>query len=62
MTEKNLVDGYIELHSIHNRIQRSLVPINGKALSYLFGTTTQSDLRTKWVNIYKLANNQIKKK
>ena len=41
-----LVHSYIELHSIYSRMLRSLIPIIGKGLSYLFGTATKSDLRT----------------
>ena len=57
---KNLVDDYIELDCMHNRMKRSLIPIISKGLSYLFGTATQTDLRTIWVNIDKLANNKKK--
>ena len=33
----------IELHSIHKRTKRSLIPIVGKCLSFLFGTATESE-------------------
>ena len=37
---RDLVDGYIELYPMHNKMQRSLIPIISKGLSYLFGTAT----------------------
>ena len=40
------LDSYIELHSIHNKIHGSLIPITGKGLISLFATATQSYLRT----------------
>ena len=55
---RDLVDDYMKLHSIHNEVQRYLIPIISKGLSYLFGTATQSDIRLMWVNIDKLANDQ----
>ena len=53
-----LVHSYIELHSIHSRMVRSLIPIIGKGLSYLFGTATESDLKTIRVQVDNLAQNQ----
>ena len=37
MDQMNLVESYIDLQAIHTRIQRSLIPIIGKGLSFLFG-------------------------
>ena len=54
----NLVESYIDLHAMHTRIQRSLIPIIGKGLSFLFGTATEADLKVIHNNIDKLANNQ----
>ena len=54
------MDGYTELHSMHNRKQRSLIPIIDMGLSYLFGIATQADLSTIWVNVDTLA--KIKRK
>ena len=39
-------------------IQRSLIPIIGKGLSFLFGTATEADLKVIHNNIYKLAKNE----
>ena len=44
--QHNLVENYIELPAIHTKIKRSLIPIIGKGLNYLFGTATESDLST----------------
>ena len=52
------MDDYIELNSVHDRMKRYLIPITGKSLSCLVGTATQSDLRTIWINVEKLANKQ----
>ena len=40
------VETYLELHAIHIEVKRSLVPMIGKGLSYLFGKATESDLNT----------------
>ena len=56
--QMNLVESYIDLHAIHTRIQRSLIPIIGKGLSFLFGTATEADLKVIHNNIDKLVNNQ----
>ena len=37
---------YIDIHAIHSRVQRSLIPIKGKGLNFIFGTATESDLKT----------------
>ena len=54
----NLVGSYIDLHAIHSRVQRSLIPIIGKGLNFLFGTATESDLKTIHNNVDRLAKNQ----
>ena len=41
-----LVENYIELHAIHTKIKRLLIPIIGKSFNYLFGTATESNLNT----------------
>lgn len=43
------------------REKRALLPIVGKALSFLFGTGDEDDLTVIRNNIQTLANNQIKK-
>ena len=42
----NLLGSYIDLHAIHSRVQKSLIPIIGKGLNSLFGTAAESDLKT----------------
>ena len=54
----NLVGSYIALHTIHSMVQRSLIPIIGTGLNFLFGTITESDLKTICNNVDKLAKNQ----
>ena len=54
----NLVGSYIDLHAIHSKVQRSLIPIIGKGLNFLFGTATESDLKTICNNENRLAKNQ----
>ena len=54
----NLVGSYIDLHAIHSRVQRSLIPIIGKGLNFSFGTATESDLKTFHTNVDRLAKNQ----
>ena len=49
--QMNLVESYIDLHAIHTRIQRSLIPVIGKGLSFLFGTTTEADLKVIHNNV-----------
>ena len=44
--QHTLVENYIELHAIHTKMKKSLIPIIDKGLSYLFGTATESDLNT----------------
>ena len=46
------------MHVIHTRIQRSLIPIIGKGLSFLFGTATEAHLKVIHNNINKFVNNQ----
>ena len=56
--QMNLVESYVDLHAVHTRIQRLLIPITGKGLSFLFGTATEADLKVIHNNIDKLVNNQ----
>ena len=42
--QHTLVENYIK--HIHTKFKRSLIPIIGKGLSYLFGTATEYDLNT----------------
>ena len=56
--QMNLVESYIDLHAINTRIQRSLIPIIAKGLSFLFGTATEADLKVIQNNIDKLGKNQ----
>ena len=51
---------YYNDKTIKFRPKRSLLPIVGKALSFLFGTVSESDLSTIRRNIQTLANNQNK--
>ena len=44
--QHTLMENYIELHTIHTKMQRSLIPIMDKDLNFLFGTATESDLST----------------
>ena len=52
------VENYIELHAMHTKLKRSLIPIIGKGLSYLFGTATESDLNPIGSSVSRLAKNQ----
>ena len=52
------MENYIDLHGIHTKIQRSLIPFIGKGLRFLFGTATEADLKVIHNNIDKLAKNQ----
>ena len=56
--QHTLVENYIELHAIHTKMTRSLIPIIGKGLSYLFGTATESDLSTITSSVSRLAKSQ----
>ena len=56
--QHTLVKNYIELHAIYTKMKRSLIPIIGKGLSYLFGTATESDLNTIQSGISRLAKSQ----
>ena len=48
-----------EIHSMH-RTERSLLPIVGKALSFLFGTLSEADIDAIRSNVIKLAQGQEK--
>ena len=54
----NLVGSYIDLHAIHSKVQRSLIPFIDKGLNFLFGTATESDLETIYNNLDRLTKNQ----
>lgn len=57
----NLRNRLNEIKSLHNanwRGKRSLIPIVGKALSYLFGTLTSDDISSIVNNVKSLARNQ----
>ena len=56
--QMNLVESYVDLHAIHTRIQKSLIPIIGKGLNFLSGTATEADLKVIHNNIDNLVNNQ----
>ena len=56
--QHTLVENYIELHAIHAKMKRSLIPIIVKCLGYLFGTATESDLNTLCSSISRLEKNQ----
>ena len=56
--QHTLVENYIELYAIHIKMKRSLISKVGKGLSYLFGTATESDLKTICSNIIRLAKSQ----
>ena len=60
-----LQDTYNDIRTLQQpsqkrRSKRSLLPIVGKALSFLFGTVSEDDLHSINSNINKLANNQKK--
>ena len=56
----NVVGSYIYLYAIPSRVKRSLIPIIGKGPNFLFGTATESDLKTIPNNVKRLAKNQEK--
>ena len=64
MVEESLIglkqdfDEYHSLYTKTGRDKRSLVPLIGKALGFLFGTVTESDLRSVQNNVATLAQNQ----
>ena len=41
---RNVIESYVEIHSLKSRSKRSLIPIIGKALHFLFGTLTSADV------------------
>ena len=56
--QHTMVEYYIELHAIHTKIKRSLIPIIGKDLNCLFGTATESDLNAIHSSISRLTKSQ----
>ena len=53
-----VIESYIEYLAIQGRMKRSLIPIVGKALGYLFGTAIEGDIKAIQRNIKRLAQNQ----
>ena len=56
----SIVETYQNFRILQTRSKRSLLPIVGKALSFLFGTVSEDDLQSIKSNINKLAANQKK--
>ena len=56
--QHTLVENYIELHAIHTKMKRSLIPIIGKGIRSLFGTATESDFNTIHSSVSRLANGE----
>ena len=56
--QHTLMENYKDLHTIHTKIKRSLIPIIDKGLNYLFGTATESDLNTMCSSISRLTKSQ----
>ena len=56
--QHTLVANYIKLLTMHTKMKRSLIPIIGKGLSYLFGTATESDLNEICSSVSRLAKSQ----
>jgi len=55
---KSKISEIKSIHSETSRGKRSLIPIVGKALSFLFGTLSESDISSIINNINSLARNQ----
>ena len=56
--QHTLMENYIELHAIQTKMKRSLIPIIGKSLIYLFGITTESHVKTLLSSASKLPKSQ----
>ena len=56
--QHTLVEKGIELHAIHMKMKRSLIPIIGKGLIFIFGTATEADLNTICSSVSRLAKSQ----
>ena len=56
--QHTMVENYIELHTIHKEMKRSLILIIGKGLSYLFGTDTGSNFKTIHPSVSRLIMSQ----
>ena len=52
--QHTVVENYIEMHAIHTKMKR-VIPIICKGPSYLFGTATESDLKTICLSVSELA-------
>jgi methyl-accepting chemotaxis protein len=55
---KLLTKRYANYRELRSRHKRSLIPIVGDALGFLFGTLTESDLTTIKANINRISENQ----
>ena len=55
---EHLLSKYDDYRSMANRSRRSLLPIVGNALSYLFGVTSEDDLRVISRALARLTNTQ----
>ena len=53
-----VIESYIGYLAIQGRLKKSLIPIVGKAVGYLFGTATEGDIKAIQRNIKRLAQNQ----
>lgn len=58
-TREVIIQTYTDYRSMQTRSKRSLIPIVGKIMSFLFGTVSSSDLKTLKRNIHNLAANQL---
>ena len=58
--QHTLLENHIELHVIHTKMKRSLLPIIGKGLSYLFRMAAESDLNTMHSSVDRLTKSQEK--
>ena len=56
--QHTLVEKYIELHAIHTKMKRSLIPIIGKDHNYLSGTDIASHLNTIHSSVSRLAKSE----
>ena len=59
-TRRKLVDTFDDYRSLHQRSRRSILPFVGDALSWLFGTTSESDMNNIRVALKTLNSNQGK--
>ena len=57
-----MIESYVQYKSLQGRQKRSLLPFVEKAMHFLFGTITDSDLKAVRRNVEHLAENQQKLK